>query len=93
MKLTLLQQDALEEGREEGLKEGREEGLKEGKEKGEKLTLVKQVCRKITKAKTPETIAEELDEDLEKVTHIYDVALRHAPDYDPERILSELTDL
>jgi len=74
MKLTLLQQDAIEKGRKEG-----------GMEK-----LVEQVCRKIAKGKAPEMIAEELEEDLEEVQRIYNVAIMYVPDYNAEEILQKL---
>jgi len=119
MKLTLLQQDAIErgwregqeegrkkgqeEGRKEGLKEGRKEGRteglkegltegrKEGLQKGEMKRLVNQICRKMAKNKAPDMIAEELEEDLEEVRRIYDVARMYAPVYDTEEILQKLT--
>lgn len=49
------------------------------------------VCKKIHKKKTPHEIAEELDEDdVNHIQEIYDIALKYAPDYDPEKIYKEL---
>ncbi len=90
MKLTLLQYEAIEEGRKEGREEGWKEGQKEGRKVGEMEKLVKLVCRKMAKGKLPKMIAEELEEDLEEVRRIYDVAVLYAPDYDVEEILQKL---
>lgn len=47
------------------------------------------VCRKLAKGKAPETIAEDLEEDLSEVQRICDAAAKYAPDYDIEKILQE----
>ncbi len=107
MKLTLWQQDIMEEARREGLEEGlekgmekgmekglekgMEKGLEEGLEKGEMKRLVSQVCRKMAKGRTPEAIAEELEEDTEEVRRICDLAAIYAPDYDSEKVFGRLT--
>lgn len=52
--------------------------------------LVSQVYRKVVKGKTPEAIAEDLEEELSKVRRIYDVVVKYLPDYEPEKILEEL---
>ena len=52
--------------------------------------LVSQVYRKAVKGKTPEEIAEDLEEELSEVKHIYDVMVKYLPDYEPEKILEEL---
>jgi len=80
MKLTLWEQDIMKDSRAEGLKEGA------------LLKLISLICRKIKKGKTPEAIAEELDEDPEEVKRIYDTAISFAPDFDSEKIFNRLTD-
>lgn len=62
----------------------------EGREEGRTEALVSQIFRKAVKGKTPEKIAEELEEDLGEVRHIYDVVVKYLPDYDREKILEEL---
>ena len=63
---------------------------REGIIQGELLALTKQVCRKLQKQKTPQEIAEDLDESLEKIQQICDIAKEYAPDYDPEAICTQL---
>ena len=58
----------FEEGREEGIAEGKREGLAEGLQKGrdqgreDKLT--EQIQKKLARGKSPEVIAQELEEDI-----------------------------
>ncbi|WP_408072047.1 Rpn family recombination-promoting nuclease/putative transposase [Butyrivibrio sp. JL13D10] len=80
-----------EEGREEGRKEGREEGRVEGKEEGRERHLIAQVCKKIRKGQNIETIADALEEDEEHIRKIVNAAEKYAPDYDVEKILTELS--
>lgn len=54
-----------------------EEGFEDGEEKGEFLKLIKQVCRKLEKGKSPETIAEELDEETEIIDEICTIATKN----------------
>ena len=61
-----------------------------GLERGGHLKLITLVCRKLAKGKTPETIAEELEEDINEVKRICDVASGYAPEYDAEKIFAEL---
>ncbi|MCM1263774.1 MAG: Rpn family recombination-promoting nuclease/putative transposase, partial [Butyrivibrio sp.] len=82
MKLEVLMWDSRREGKEEGLAEGKVEGREE--------TKIDLICRKLAKGKTPETIAEELEEDsIDEVQRICDIAKKYAPDYDVEGILEE----
>ncbi|MCM1262072.1 MAG: Rpn family recombination-promoting nuclease/putative transposase [Butyrivibrio sp.] len=62
------------------------EGIAEGKIEAK----IEQVCRKLKKGKTLETIAEELEEDnIDTVQRICDIAKKYAPNYDVEGILEE----
>ena len=54
-------EDAREEGLEEGRKEGRKEGIKEG---------TRVIVKKLARNKTPEIIAQELDEPLEFILEL-----------------------
>ena len=64
--------------KEEGITEGKAQGIEEGK----KLYLIKVIGKKLANSKSPETIAEELEEDLSVVMEICKVAEEYAPDYD-----------
>lgn len=64
----------------------KEEGKKEGNEKH----LIELVCKKLIKGKTPEVIANEVEEDLDTVKDIVDVARDHIPDYDLDKIYDAL---
>ena len=74
------------EGREEGKAEGRAEGKAEGRTEGESYKLVSQVCRKLRKGKEPERIAEELEEEVELIQRICQVAKEFGPGYDDEKV-------
>ena len=77
MKIEMMMRESRKEGRIEGKAEGRIEGI------------IDLVCRKLVKGKTPETIADDLEEDLIKIQRICDAAVKYAPDYDIEKILRE----
>ncbi len=66
----------------------RQDGMTEGEEK----LLIKLVCRKLKKNKSVQSIADELEEDLEKVRKICEAASGHAPEYDCDKIYNELQD-
>ncbi|MBP3505869.1 MAG: hypothetical protein J6K43_05635 [Lachnospiraceae bacterium] len=70
--------------------EGYEDGFNDGFNDGESANLIKLICRKLQKNKTPDTIAEELEEDLDTIRHICDVAKSFAPEYDVNEIMKEL---
>ena len=84
-----IREEALEEGIELGLKQGIEQGIEQGikqgltqgRTQGEDRKLIELVCKKLKKEKTPNTIASELEEDLEKIQSICEVAAPFAPDY------------
>lgn len=58
----------------------------DGKAEGEEIKLIKQICRKLIKNKTPEEIGEDLEEDIEVIRKICDIAKEFAPEYDSEKI-------
>lgn len=53
-----------------------------GVQKGALRKLIEQICRKMAKGKTPDVIADELEEDETVVQGIYEIALAFAPEYD-----------
>lgn len=57
---------------------------------GAKSHLVKQVCRKLKKALSVEEMAEQLEEDVNEIRQIYEVAVRYAPDFDIDKITEEV---
>lgn len=61
-----------------------------GREEGAKIQLIKQICRKMKKDMAAEEIAEQLEENVDEVQRIYDIALRYAPDFDVDRITEEV---
>ncbi|MCM1049582.1 MAG: Rpn family recombination-promoting nuclease/putative transposase [Clostridiales bacterium] len=66
--------------------DSKREGIAEGMER----RRIDQICRKLVKGKTPEEIAEDLEEDsLDEVQHICDIAAKYAPNYDIDEILQE----
>lgn len=64
----------------------KQDGMTEGKEK----LLIKQVCIKLKKNKSVQAIADELEEDLDKVSRICEAASEYAPDYEEEKIYSRM---
>lgn len=58
----------------------------DGKAEGEELKLIKLVCKKLLKGKTPEEIAEDLEEETDTILPICELAKEFAPEYDSEKI-------
>ena len=65
---------------------------KDGIVEGSSVHLIKLICKKLDKGKTIETIASEVEEDVETVKPICEVASKYAPNYDFEAIYYELVD-
>lgn len=65
-------------------------GREEGREEGSELKIISLVCKKLIKEKSIEIIADELEEDIEYVKRIYDVAKCYAPEYDVVKIYETL---
>ena len=63
---------------------------KEGREEGREEQLLIQIIKKLEKGKAPEQIADELEEDVARVTAICDVAKEFAPNYDINEIWGQL---
>lgn len=80
---------ARDDGREEGLTVGREEGLIAGREEGRRK-FISQIVKKLTKGKSEDMIAEELEETLENVHKICLAAQEYAPEYDVDKIYHKL---
>lgn len=76
------------EGRELGLAEGRKLGLAEGIEKGVNLNRLAQIQKKCVKGKSLDQMAEELEEEKEKLRPLYELAVKY-----PDRTAEELLEL
>lgn len=76
------EEEAREEGREEGRREGREEGVSDGRI----LKVIEQVCKKLQRNKSPETIAEELEEDYDEIVKICHAVKETGAGYDSNKI-------
>ena len=69
---------------EAGVEAGREDGIAQGEQK----ILTALVCKKLKRGCSIEEIAEILEEDIETIRPICEVARAYAPDYEIEKIWS-----
>lgn len=81
-----IREDSYEEGEQAGLEKGEIIGL----EKGTEIKLIEMVCRKLSKNKSVEQIADELEENIENIRSICEVAQKFAPEYDKEKIYESI---
>lgn len=58
----------------------------DGRTEGEEYKLIKMVCKKLGKNKTPEEIAEDLEEEISTIVSICELAEEFAPEYDSEKV-------
>lgn len=85
--LTEYDEEAVMEGfRQRAYEEGEADGL----EKGENQHLISQICKKMSKGKVVEQIADELEEDVSTIRKIYDIAIGLEPDYNVEKIMKKM---
>ena len=95
--IAYARQDGYEEGRSEGRSEGRNEGLDEGLKKGRSegalREIIAAVCRKLAKGKSEEQIADELEQEQNRISRICHIAEKYAPAYDQEAIYLEIAEL
>lgn len=68
-------------------------GYNDGVKQGNGLKLISQVCRKLQKGKKPETIAEDLEEDLSLIQKICKTVGENGLECDPKEILCKMGDL
>ena len=62
------------------------EEIEYAKDEGGERKVIQMVCKKLKKGKTPEIIAEELEENPEEIQRICEVAEGFAPEYDGDEI-------
>ena len=79
-----------EEAYEDGFETGYKDGLTKGIEKGELSKLISLVCKKAKKSYTPLQIATQLEEDINIIKEIYELALKTHPQYNEFDILNDL---
>lgn len=73
--------------REEGVEQGIALGIVQGQSEGSTLQLLRQIKKKVVKGKSPEIIAEELEEDAASIVLLYDL-IKKNPDKSAEELLS-----
>ena len=61
----------FDEGREEGIQLGKSEGILLGRKEGREEKLSEMIHKKAARGKSPEQIAEELEEDVETVRRLF----------------------
>lgn len=84
-------QKGLQEGRQEGRQKGLQEGRQEGREEGLQEFLVTLVCKKLIKGESCEQIAKQLEESVDSIANIRDIAENTEPKYDVEKIMQEIS--
>lgn len=72
------------------MKDEIEKELENKLEQGEKLQLIRQVIKKLQKGNSVEETSDMLEEELENIRKIYEIAATMAPDYDVEKIYQKL---
>ncbi|MDD6207510.1 MAG: hypothetical protein PUB10_03205, partial [Clostridiales bacterium] len=69
-----------------GLEKGEAIGLEKGETIGTQKKLIQMICKKVKKNKSPEVIAEELEEDLTVIEPIYRVVVKYGTESDMEKL-------
>jgi len=88
----MIRKEEFEDGMEQGMERGITQGIEQGVGQGSLQRLVKQVCCKLEKGKTPEEIADALEEPVENIQKICRIAEQYAPEYPVEKICRALMD-
>ena len=83
-------EEGIGQGITQGIKQGIAQGMEQGIEQGAIKQIVKAVCIKLRKGKSPEQIADEVEESLELVERICLAAQKEALDYDYDKIYEML---
>lgn len=86
-------ENAKKEWYQDGKEEGREEGREEGIEQGDKRRLVSQITKKLGKHKSYDQIVDELELEDTDIRKLYEIIVKHAPEYDMDAILQEYRQL
>ncbi len=67
-------------------REGIEIGKELGRSYGQEEKLISMICKKLRKSKSIEQIADELEEDVSKISKMYEIAIKYSPDYDENKV-------
>ena len=62
------------------------EGIEIGKEIGKEIQRIELICCKLRKGKSPEIISDELEEELDNIQFICDIASEFAPEFDSQNV-------
>ena len=62
----------------------------EAKQETTQLNMINLIIKKVKKEKTLETIASELEENVEDIKMLYDMVIEAAPEYDVDKIMKKL---
>ena len=81
-----LVDEAVEEAVEETVEEAVEKAIRENRQ----LNMINLIIKKVKKEKTLETIASELEENVEDIKVLYDMVKEAAPEYDVDKIMKKL---
>ena len=73
------------------VQETRRISREEGREEGEQRKLIQLICKKLEKNVAVSEIADMLEEDVETIQEISNVASKYAPEYDIDKIMAELS--
>ena len=73
------------------VQETRRISREEGREEGEQRKLIQLICKKLEKNVAVSEIADMLEEDVETIQEISNVASKYAPEYDIDKIMEELS--
>ena len=72
------------------LQDARDEGIEQGIEQGAERIIISQIRKKLLKGKDSATIADEIEEPVDKVSRICEIASKYLPNYDVNKIMNEL---
>ena len=82
-----------ENAKKEWYQDGKEEGREEGLEQGDKRRLISQIVKKLGKHKSYDQIVDELEIEDTDIHKLYEIIVKHAPEYDMDAILQEYNQL
>ena len=83
-------EDGLRAGEQSGREKGIQEGIQTGLQKGIQEEKISLIIKKVRRGKELETIAEELEANVEDIREIYEAVRKAAPEYDMDIIRKSL---
>ena len=82
-------QEAVQE-KETQMRKTIEDKFFEGEQNGAQKKLIELICKKVKKDKPVAVIADELEENVNDIQHIYDKVVKYAPEYNVDLICREM---